>query len=272
MRRILLFAAAAALLAMAAASGVPSPGASAPGPSAAGGCQPETFQEARYTVCRFDVRSFDVRLFWGEDDVPYRTFSELSRSLAAKGAHLVFAINGGMYGEDWRPTGLLVENGLERRAVNRVNTPSGVRPIPNFYKQPNGIFYVSKGKAAVTTTERFVRDKPKVEFATQSGPMLVIDGKLHPAFRAGSNEKTQRSGVGIVMDTTVVFAISEDWVNFDQFARLFRDRLGARNALFLDGGTAPGIHAPGLARSDPPGHGGYGPIIGVVPKAAAIPR
>jgi uncharacterized protein YigE (DUF2233 family) len=97
--------------------------------------------------------------------------------------------------------------------------------------------------------------------------MLVIDGKLHPAFRAGSTDMTQRSGVGVVNDTTVVFAISDSAVNFDQFARLFRDRLGAKNALFLDGGTAPGIYAPELGRNDPPGHGGYGPIIAMVRKA-----
>jgi uncharacterized protein YigE (DUF2233 family) len=240
--------------------------ASAPG-VAANGCRTDTFEGARYTVCRFDVRTSDVRVFWAEPDGdPYRTFSALSRTLAGDGLTLAFAINGGMYEEDWSPVGLLVENGVQRHPLNQARARS--RPTPNFYRMPNGVFFIPRGggKAAVLTTERYVKEKPRVDFATQSGPMLVIDGKLHAAFRAGSTEVSERSGVGVVGDGTVVFAISDGWVNFDQFARLFRDRLGARNALFLDGGTAPGIYAPELGRNDPPGHGGYGPIIGVVRK------
>ena len=53
---------------------------------------------------------------------------------------------------------------------------------------------------------------------------------------------------------------------FHDFARFFRDRLGCADALFLDGGSAPGLYDPDLGRDDPPGHGGYGPIIAVVEK------
>jgi uncharacterized protein YigE (DUF2233 family) len=53
-------------------------------------------------------------------------------------------------------------------------------------------------------------------------------------------------------------------VNFNDFALFFRDSLGCRNALFLDGGAASGLYAPGLGRNDAPGHGGYGPIMAVV--------
>jgi uncharacterized protein YigE (DUF2233 family) len=242
----------------------------APGPATTPNvarCQPDVFEGARYTVCTYDLRTSEVRVFsTGPDGAPYRTFGALSRGLAGSGGlSLAFAINGGMFQEDWSPVGLLIEDSVQRHPVNR--SVARVRPTPNFYKQPNGVFFVAKGKAGILTTDRYVKDKPKVDFATQSGPMLVIDGKLHPAFRAGSPERTRRSGVGVINDGTVVFAISEDWVNFDEFARLFRDRLKAKNALFLDGGTAPGIYAPELGRNDPPGHGGYGPMIAVVRKA-----
>jgi uncharacterized protein YigE (DUF2233 family) len=257
-RRILALAALAFALATLPAA------ASAP---VAPGCRPDVFDEARYTVCTYDLKTSDVRVFSANAaGMPYRTFPALAAALAPGGLTLAFAINGGMYQADWSAVGLLVENGVQRHAINR-SAGGGVRPVPNFYKLPNGVFYVVAGKAAVVSTDRYVKDKPKATFATQSGPMLVIDGKLHPAFRAGSNELSVRSGVGVVGDTRVVFAISEDAVNFDEFARLFRDRLGARNALFLDGGTAPGIYAPELGRADPPGHGGYGPMIAVVRKA-----
>lgn len=40
--------------------------------------------------------------------------------------------------------------------------------------------------------------------------------------------------------------------------------LACDNALYLDGGSAAGPYAPEFGRDDPPGHGGYGPIIGAV--------
>jgi uncharacterized protein YigE (DUF2233 family) len=94
--------------------------------------------------------------------------------------------------------------------------------------------------------------------------MLVIDGDLHPAFIPGSSFRQPRNGVGVCSPDMVQFALSEDAVNFHDFGRFFRDRLGCQNALFLDGGSAPGLYAPELGRDDPPGHGGYGPIIGAV--------
>jgi uncharacterized protein YigE (DUF2233 family) len=76
-----------------------------------------------------------------------------------------------------------------------------------------------------------------------------------------------RDGVGVCGKGEVKFAITEERVNFHDFARFFRDGLGCENALFLDGGSAPGLYAPELERNDAPGHGGYGPIIAVVEAA-----
>ena len=142
--------------------------------------------------------------------------------------------------------------------------PEGVSPVPNFYKKPNGVFYIGDGEAGVMETGRFLEAVPKARFATQSGPLLVIDGQLHPAFIEGSSDRRRRNGVGMTSPTTVHFAISQGRVNFHDFARFFRDGLGSDNALFLDGGSAPGLYSPGLGRNDSPGHGGYGPIIGAV--------
>jgi uncharacterized protein YigE (DUF2233 family) len=112
-------------------------------------------------------------------------------------------------------------------------------------------------------TPAFLRTRPDADFATQSGPMLVIDGAIHPAFIEGSSDRKMRNGVGVSGDA-VHFVITERRVNFHDFARFFSEKLGCANALFLDGGSAPGIFAPELGRDDAPGHGGYGPIIAVV--------
>jgi uncharacterized protein YigE (DUF2233 family) len=236
-------------------------------PAVAEPCRTETFQDNAYVVCSFDLAKTDLRLFWrNADGVPFGTFTALAGSLGAEGDTLQFAMNGGMYDEDYRPMGLYVEDGKELSPLNRADSPPKLKPVPNFFKKPNGVFYFGSAGAGVLTTEAFLAARPTPDFATQSGPMLVIDGAIHPAFIPGSSDRKQRNGVGMASATKVHFAISEGSVTFYEFALFFRDRLGCRSALFLDGGSAPGLYAPELDRNDAPGHGGYGPIVGVVVK------
>jgi uncharacterized protein YigE (DUF2233 family) len=182
------------------------------------------------------------------------------------GGVLIFAMNAGMFRPDFTPVGLHVEDGQALRPATTADAPPGARPLPNFYRKPNGVFYVGDRGAGVTTTERFLDDRSAITYATQSGPMLVIDGALHPDFIRGSTDRTRRTGVGVSGSAIVHFAISEGPVNFHDFARFFRDRLGCRNALFLDGGRGTGLYAPEFGRNDLSGHGGFGPIVGVVAR------
>jgi uncharacterized protein YigE (DUF2233 family) len=228
-------------------------------------CRDETFRSARYIVCTFDPAKDDLRLYWrGPDGQPLRTFNGLAQALDERGKTLVFAMNGGMYERDLSPVGLHIENG---RLLSKADTKTVTgRPsqIPNFYKKPNGVFYLGEGGAGVLETGRFLKARPPARFATQSGPMLVIDGAIHPAFIVKSKDLKPRNGVGVSDDGKVQLAMTRGRVSFYEFARFFRDGLGTENALFLDGGTAPGLYAPELRRNDPPSHGGYGPIIAVV--------
>ena len=237
----------------------------APGYAQADACRSETFEGTGYTVCTFDPAKADLRIVWRDEaGAPFRTFDALSEDLARRGSNLKFAMNGGMYGDDFSPTGLLVAEGEELKRANVAEVRGAPGSIPNFYKKPNGVFYVGPDGAGVMETKAFLNARPDAEFATQSGPMLVIDGELHSAFIAGSSDRKMRNGVGVSGPGEVHFVISEGRVNFHDFARLFRDKLGCEDALFLDGGSAPGLYAPELGRDDAPGHGGYGPIIAVV--------
>ena len=233
--------------------------------TASADCRRESFEGADYTVCSFDLAQAELRMFWrdGEGE-PYRTFPALAADLEQRGMALGFAMNGGMYDETFAPIGLYVEEGRELAPANTKTVTGAPEDIPNFYKKPNGVFFVGGGSAGILETSAFLAKSPAVDFATQSGPLLVSDGKIHPAFIEDSDFREQRNGVGLSGPTIVHFAISEDRVNFYDFARFFRDGLGAADALYLDGGSAPGLYAPELGRADPPGHGGYGPIIGVV--------
>ncbi len=227
-------------------------------PSAvAGPCRSESFEGSSYTVCSFDLTKTPLRTFWrNEAGEPYRTFSALAADLKKQGQTLEFAMNAGMFDADFAPVGLYIEGGKELRPANTADAEG------NFHMKPNGVFYVDEDGAGVMETGAFLNVRPETAFATQSGPMLVIDGKLHPRFIPGSEFLERRNGVGVSSPTMVHLVISEDRVNFDEFARFFRDRLSCRNALFLDGGTAPGLYAPELGRNE--SWRSIGPIIAAV--------
>jgi uncharacterized protein YigE (DUF2233 family) len=204
-------------------------------------CQSLTAEGAAYTVCEIDLRRHTVRLFWRKPDgEPYGYLADLPSEQPA--ARLVFALNAGMFDPAYRPVGLYVENGRE---LVRANT----RPGPgNFHMRPNGIFYTAGETAGVLDTGSFLTKRLTVDFATQSGPMLVINGRLHPLF-GRSHSRKFRSGVGLRDEHTLAFAVSDTEVTFTEFARLFRDRLKCDNALFLDGGSVPSLYAPALQRN-----------------------
>lgn len=228
-------------------------------------CRPEEFEAAPYVVCTVDPAEADLRLFWkNANDRPYRRFGNIASTLEENGQTLAFAINAGMYGSDYTPVGLYVEEGAQLRPADTASVEGPPARVPNFYKKPNGVFFLGGEGAGILTTEDYLDARPDTRFATQSGPMLVIDGALHPALIPGSTDRTRRSGVGVCRDGTVRFAVSEGRVNFHEFARLFRDALDCPNALFLDGGRGVGLYSPEMEYNDFSWYGGYGPIFGLV--------
>jgi uncharacterized protein YigE (DUF2233 family) len=227
---------------------------------ASAACSPKSFDGAKFTVCAFDPRHDDIRLFLSETDgKPYGSLAALAAALKAKGERLVFAMNAGMFKEDQSPVGLYVEN---RKKLHDADTRSGAT---NFHLKPNGVFWVGDGVAGVTETSRFLAAPLAARYATQSGPMLVLDGKIHPKIKPNGTSAKIRNGVGACEGGAVMFAIADEPVTFDAFARLFRDGLGCPNALFLDGSVSS-LYAPELDRDDELGP--IGPIAGVVAAGA----
>jgi uncharacterized protein YigE (DUF2233 family) len=168
-----------------------------------------------------------------------------------------------MYDEEGEPIGYYVEDGERHHTLNR-NAGAG-----NFHLLPNGVFYGTGGDWHVTTTDDFaehVTSRP--EFATQSGPMLVIDGKLHPAFDEDGQSTKLRNAVGVDAVGRAHFVISEAPLSFGKLARYFRDRLETPNALFLDGSVSA-LWDPARERIDETVP--LGPLI-VVEKRATSPQ
>lgn len=188
--------------------------------------QPDT---ARFVSFPLNPRISPISMYWrDEDGDDLRSLGRLRSYEERRGKRLRFAVNGGMYHKDHKPVGLFIQHG---RVLSPLDTSSGAG---NFYLKPNGVFLVRKDStAAVVTTDNFVY-RSDIEFATQSGPMLLIDGAIHPVFEKDSKHLNIRNGVGVRPDGTVVFAISRSEVTLYDFATYFRG-MGCRNALYLDG-------------------------------------
>jgi uncharacterized protein YigE (DUF2233 family) len=148
------------------------------------------YERNPYTICEVDLRKQMLRLYWKKPDgTPYAHLSALPRTLEGEAGALLFATNAGMFDPALKPVGLYVEQGRE---LVHVNTKSG---YGNFHMKPNGVFYVSVDRAAVAETRAFLKQRPQADLATQSGPMLVINGRLHPRFDRHSTSLKMRNGV-----------------------------------------------------------------------------
>ena len=209
----------------------------------------------RVTVCRVDVKKEQLQLFHrDENEQPFKRFAPLVDWLAKRGQTLTFAMNAGMYHRDYSAVGVYVADGKELAPLNTANGEG------NFFLKPNGVFLLTAAGARVVETSEYPLLREKVLLATQSGPLLVHGGKIHPAFREGSVNQLFRNGVGVPSPGVALFAITEEPVNLHEFATMFRDVLKCPNALFFDG-TVSSLHAPKLKRSD--FRIDLGPFIGV---------
>jgi uncharacterized protein YigE (DUF2233 family) len=217
-------------------------------------CRMTDFEGVSMTVCEVGLAD-DLRLFHSGPRGLLGSFTAVNSALAVEGKTLGFAMNAGMYHSDRAPVGLYLENGTERAPLVTREGPG------NFGMLPNGVFCIGS-RFSVVESRAFAVAPPECRFATQSGPMLVIDGALHPRFIPDSDSVFIRNGVGVSEDgARAVFVISNDPVNFHRFARFFRDALGLPDALYFDGKISR-LYAPALSRHD----AGFsmGPIIGTV--------
>jgi uncharacterized protein YigE (DUF2233 family) len=225
-------------------------------------CGPLAFANANYLVCRIDLRRFDVEVRWsGRDSKPFGTIASLVGALdSADRRRLVLVMNAGMYEQDLHPVGLLVERGKE---IAPANTAQGVG---NFYWKPNGIFFFGKGQAGILETSLYLQRRPPADYATQSGPLLVVNGRIDSRMLASTASKNIRNGVGVRDANTAIFVISDDPVSFSDFARLFRDALSCPDALYFDG-VISDVLVPALNRADR--RSTVGPLVAVFGRPQA---
>ncbi len=215
--------------------------------------------QSTYDCYKVNVKQTPLALFWQNDKgQPLRGFDSLASHLDQQGHTLLFATNGGMYKPDSSPQGLFIQEGKELAPIDRRKEEYG-----NFYMQPNGVFMIDTAQqASIVLTDDFgLAEAGRAWYATQSGPMAIIDGVINDKFNINSNSKYIRNGVGIVDDEHVVFIISNRRVSLYDFASVFKDHFNCKNALYLDGAISqmylPELERLAISKSN------FGPIIGV---------
>jgi uncharacterized protein YigE (DUF2233 family) len=186
----------------------------------------------RIISAKFNPKIQNIRFFWkNSKGDQFKNIGGLHYQLDMKGDSLVFASNAGMFDESFAPMGLYIEKGVTKKSLNTrlLSSESG-----NFYIQPNGVFYIKNNRTAGICETQKYPGSDSVEYATQSGPMLLLNGVINSAFDPGSTNYQIRNGVGITDKGEVVFAISDNEVTFYDFAAYFKKK-GCVNALYLDG-------------------------------------
>jgi uncharacterized protein YigE (DUF2233 family) len=210
----------------------------------------------KITICRIDIRKDNVQLFnRDENGQPFKRFDRLAAWLQARGHTLLFAMNAGMYKADFSALGLFVSDGQQSIPLNTANGEG------NFFLKPNGVFVITEAGATVVESSAYQSLTSRVVLATQSGPLLVYDGRINHAFNPNSKSRLFRNGVGVSSPDVAIFAISDDPVTFYEFATVFKNVLHCPNALFLDG-TISSLYSTTLKRND--FRMDLGPIIAVV--------
>lgn len=225
-------------------------------------CNPVMFEETPLTHCTADPRRNTIRTVLGPPGgAPYRDLKAMADDRPGDAPAVAFAMNGGMFDEEGGPVGYYVSGGRRLALLNRNEGPG------NFHLKPNGVFFGTGDTWRVLDSEAFAEEVEKrPDFATQSGPMLVIGGELHEAFDPDGESLKYRNGVGVDEAGRAHFVISEAPVSFGKFARYFRDVARTPNALFLDGSVSS-LWDPAHNRLD--SRAPLGPLIVVEKKAKA---
>ena len=195
-----------------------------------GDCRAIRFEDSKFTHCVARPGSHKILLrIKGSDGVLLRNLKSLANFMGEK--PVSFAMNAGMYDMKSVPIGYYVE---DKDRIAKLNRAKGEG---NFYMHPNGVFFgnESGGWQVMTASDFEAKVKDRPDFGTQSGPMLLINGKIHPKITENGPSQYTRNAVGVDKDGRAHFVISEEPVSFGRMARMMRDHAGTPNALYLDG-------------------------------------
>jgi uncharacterized protein YigE (DUF2233 family) len=226
------------------------------------------FKNISYRIFIVDNNLHDVKLHW-KNPTTNKRFINIQNLIKYYQDTLkispLMITNAGMYTPEKKPQGLYIENNQTIIDIDTLKKQGNL----NFYLKPNGVFWIDSNSIAhVSETNEFYKNISKtkgntIKYATQSGPMLVINNEIHSSFTNGSTNTNIRSGVGIIDNNRSVYIISDQEVNFYDFATVFKDIFGCKNALYLDGAISL-MYIQDISKNE--NGGDFGPMISIIKK------
>ncbi|MDP3268783.1 MAG: phosphodiester glycosidase family protein [Legionella sp.] len=146
-------------------------------------------------------------------------FAEQSKALVS--------INGGFFDQDFKPLGLRINNKKLENPLKKISWW--------------GIFYVKNNTPFISHVRHFSQDDDEIDFAIQSGPRLLIKGKI-PSLKDGVAD---RSALGITAEGKVIILVSTNAaMTTGELANLLKSPpLNCTDAINLDGGSSSQLYA-----------------------------
>ena len=188
-----------------------------------------TFDDGNITYGIFQAKPEEVQLHWKDaEGNDYQSLTRLKNALEDS-YNVKMIMNAGIYSMNNVPAGLWIEQGKE---LNALNTKSGKG---NFHVQPNGVFAIAGNKPYILTTAAYQKSKLKPDFALQSGPMLIIHGKMNSQFRASLESYHKRNAVCLTKQNELLFLMTiKGEPNLYTLSQGLL-KIGCHDALYLDG-------------------------------------
>ncbi|MEI2273277.1 phosphodiester glycosidase family protein [Sphingobacterium sp. ML3W] len=192
-------------------------------------CKEKIKNEDQFVIYQVSPDKGNVKLYWKNNDhTILRSIARLKKEVEARNETLLFAMNGGMFEPDNSPKGLYIDN---FKMLKSIDTLKG---NGNSYLPRNGIFYLTRNNQTVIVKTQKFRQSTEIRYATQSGPMLLMNGEINPIFQKDSKNLNIGNGVGILGNGDLLFVLPKEEISFYNLARFFKES-GCKNALYLDG-------------------------------------
>ena len=183
-----------------------------------------------------------IKIVWKDsNDIPYMLFKNVQKAYP----QAVFMTPGSRSSNAHHPKGLYIEKGQKLANIHTIANPK-----TNLELTPFGVFVINKGNAFISTSLN-QSDYKEVDYALQSNPILVWQGKLNKQLPKG--RVTMRNGVGIKRDGSVYFACLK--LGYREFAQHFIEQ-DCISALLLSDQKAETWQ-----RESKPSYGRYATII-----------
>lgn len=175
-------------------------------------------------VFKIDPGKFDFKPLWATPD-RYQSIRKMVENSEA-----VLGVNSNFFDENGKPLGLIVSDGQTLHPFKDISWW--------------GIFYFIRNQPHLIHSSQWKMDE-KISYAVQTGPRLVVNGKVSSQLKPNQSQKT---AIGFNKAGDVILAMTLYPMEIHDLAKMMaraeaKGGLGCIEALNLDGGSSSQLYA-----------------------------